>query len=155
MDATHADLEHDLKPSVDRFENCLITPVLSGELVSWTEEVQSAWNDCVAQIRLHLSELHPKQYKQISKVDPELLPRTEKLQQQDEALEEECEEFARTLRRFVEHSPTFEPDEEKIAKHVQSLIDDGIELVTNVRKQEAAVQTWFIEAFTRDGGVAD
>jgi hypothetical protein len=155
MNAAHSDLEHDLKPSLERFENCLITPVMSGELVSWTNEVQSAWAGCVAQVRMHLSELHPRQYKQISKEDPELLPRTEKLQQQDEALDEECEEFDRTLRRFAEHSPTFEPDEEKIAKHVQALIGDGIELVTNVRKQEAAVQTWFIEAFTRDRGVAD
>jgi hypothetical protein len=37
---------------------------------------------------------------------------------------------------------------------VKSLVDAGVELVTNVRNQEAAVQTWFVKAFTRDRGVA-
>jgi hypothetical protein len=57
-------------------------------------------------------------------------------------------------RRFAEHAPKFEPDEEKVSGHVKSLVDAGVELVTNVRKQEAAVQTWFVKAFTRDRGVA-
>jgi len=35
------------------------------------------------------------------------------------------------------------------------LVDDGIEFITRMRKQEAAVQAWFVEAFTRDRGVAD
>jgi hypothetical protein len=155
MTTSHSAAEHDLKPSLDRFENCLITPMMAGELVSWAVEIEAAWTDAVAQIREHLNELHPKQYKQISKEDPELFPRTEKLQAEDEALEEQCEAFDRQFRRFVEHVPKFEPDEEKIASHAKALVDAGVELVTNVRKQEAAVQTWFVEAFTRDCGVAD
>ncbi len=57
-------------------------------------------------------------------------------------------------RRFAEHAPKFEPHEEKVSGHVKSLVDAGVELVTNVRKQEAAVQTWFVKAFTRDRDVA-
>jgi hypothetical protein len=83
------------------------------------------------------------------------LPRTEKLLAEDAGIEEECAEFARFIHRFSERAPKFEPDEEKIAKHTQALVADGIEFITRVRKQEAAVQTWFVEAFTRDRGVAD
>ena len=151
--ATHTD--QDLKSSLERFENCLITPVMSGELISWVDETKTAWTEAFAQVRQHVSEFHPRQYKQISKEDPELLPKTEKLQAEDALIEDDAEEFERLLHRFAEHAPKFEPDEEKIATHMKSLIDDGIEFITRVRKQEAAVQTWFVEAFTRDRGVAD
>lgn len=151
--AIHTD--QDLKSSLECFENCLITPVMSGELISWVDETRSAWTEAFAQVRQHVSELHPRQYKQISQEDPELLPKTEKLQAEDALIEDDAEEFERLLHRFAEHAPKFEPDEEKIATHMKSLIDDGIEFITRVRKQEAAVQTWFVEAFTRDRGVAD
>lgn len=155
MSSSHVETEHDLKPSLERFETCLLSPVIPGELADWTLEVKASWEDCVARIREHIAELHPRQYKQISKEDPELLPKTEKLQEADAELEEDCEEFDRAVRRFAEHAPKFEPDEEKIAGHVKSLVEAGVVLVTSVRKQEAAVQTWFLEAFTRDRGVAD
>ena len=151
--ATHSD--QDLKVSLDRFETCLVTPVMSGELISWVGEAQSAWDEFLPHVRQHLSELHPRQYKEISKADPELLPRTEKLQAEDAAIEEDGEVFERLIHRFAEHAPKFEPDEEKIAKPLKDLVDAGIAFVTRVRKQEAAVQAWFMEAFTRDRGVAD
>jgi hypothetical protein len=147
--------EQALKSSLDSFETSLVTPVMAGELISWTEELRGPWAGLVSQVREHIRDFHPRQYKQISKQDPELLPRTEKLAAEDFAIEEDAEEFERMLHRFVEHAPKFEPDEEKVAKHLQALVDDGIEFVTRVRKQEAAVQTWFVEAFTRDRGVAD
>lgn len=147
--------EHALKQSLENFETCLVTPAMAGELVSWIEELRGPWVDLYAQVREHAREFHPRQYKQISKEDPELLPRTEKLAAEDFAIEEDAEEFERALHRFAEHAPKFEPDEEKVAKHLKALVDDGVEFVTRVRKQEAAVQAWFLEAFTRDRGVAD
>jgi hypothetical protein len=147
--------EQELKSSLERFENCLVTPVMSGELTNWVGEVQGAWVGTLEQVREHVREFHPRQYKQISKEDPELLPRTEKLAAEDFAIEEDAEEFDRLMHRFAEHAPKFEPDEEKFAKHLQALVDDGIEFITRVRKQEAGVQAWFMEAFTRDRGVAD
>ena len=155
MATTHTEPDQELKTSLDRFENCLVTPMMAGELVEWVGEVQSAWADISAHVREHVTELHERQYKQISKQDPELLPRIEKLQAEDAALEVDCDEFDRLLHRFAEHAPKFEPDEEKIASHAKALVDDGIEFVTRVRKQEAAVHAWFVEAFTRDCGVAD
>jgi myosin heavy subunit len=126
-----------------------------GELSDWCGEVKTAWSAAVSLVRHHARELHPQQYQEMSSEDPESLPRTEKLQEDDRSLEEECDEFERALDRFVEHAPKFEPDEEKISKHAQTLIEAGVELVTKIRRQEAAVQTWYVEAFTRDRGVAD
>ncbi len=155
MFTTHTEPEHELRLSLERFETCLVTPMMAGELLSWVDELQNAWTDAFAHVRQHATELHPRQYQQISKADPELLPRTEKLQAEDAEIDEDCDEFARHLHRFAEHAPKFEPDEEKIAGHAKTLVDDGVEFITRVRKQEAAVHAWFTEAFTRDCGVAD
>jgi hypothetical protein len=38
---------------------------------------------------------------------------------------------------------------------VKKLVDQGMALVTQIRKQEVAIQTWFIEAFNRDRGSVD
>jgi hypothetical protein len=155
MTNTHTETEHELKTSLERFEDCLVAPVMAGELLSWIDEARQAWAAAATHVREHVRELHPRQYKQISKADPELLPRTEKLQAEDYEIEEDCEEFTRSIHRFSEHAPKFEPDEEKMAVHTKALVDGGIEFVTRVRKQEAAVHAWFVEAFTRDCGVAD
>ncbi len=155
MTTTHAESESSLRSSLERLEDCLLSPVVSGELTSWVDEVRHVWADAAAQIREHVEALHPRQYDEISAADPELLPLTEKLQAEDAELAEQCEEYARSIQRFAEHAPKFEPDEEKIAEHTRVLVDEGIQFITRVRKQEAALQTWFVEAFTRDRGVAD
>lgn len=152
---THSTPDLELKAALERFETCLLSPIMAGELIGWVAETEQTWCDAALHIRTHTKDLHPRQFKQISKEDPELLPRTEKLRTEDADIEEDVEDFDRALRRFKEHAPKFEPDEEKIARHAQKLIDDGVALVTSVRKQEAAVQTWFIESFNRDRGVAD
>jgi len=155
MSITHTEPELELQASLARFETCLETPVVAGELIGWTDALQGAWSGLSAQVRQHLTELHPRLYQQISNQDPELLPRTEKLQAEDTGIAQDRAVFDRLLQHFVEHTPRFEPDEEKIANHTRSLVSKGIALVNRVRKQEVAVQTWFVEAFTRDRGVAD
>ena len=155
MPMTQTEPEHELKTALDVFETCLETPVMAGELLAWVDELQNAWADVSGQMHGHVAEIHPRQYQQISKEDPELLPKIEKLTAEDEAIDEDRAEFDRRLRRCGEIAPQFEPDEEESAEHIQALVDEGIALVTRVRKQEVAVQTWFVEAFTRDRGVAD
>jgi len=155
MVTTHAEPELELKASLDRFETRLNTPMIAGELIGWADALQGEWSDFTAHVRQHLAELHPQLYQQISAEDPELLPRTEKLRAEDAEIVNDSEVFDRLLHHFADHAPRFEPDEEKIANHTKSLVDKGVALVNRVRKQETAVQTWFIEAFTRDRGVAD
>ena len=155
MQSAHTNADNELKNTLEQFETCLLSPVVPGELSDWCDEVKSAWAEAVDRVRNQVHELHPQQYQEMGAEDPESLPRTEKLEEDDRSLEEHCDEFDRTLHRFVEHAPKFEPDEEKVAQHAQTLIDAGVELLTNIRRQEAAVQTWYIEAFTRDRGVAD
>lgn len=147
--------EAELKSAVDAFETSLVRPLVSGELAPWIQEVQTAWREAAAQIHYHTKHLHPRQYEAIAKQDPELLPRIDLLRAEDVALEEQREAIHQSVTRTAEHLPKLDPDEEKAQKHIRSLVDDGTKFVTQVRKQSVAVQTWYIEAFSRDAGAVD
>ncbi len=145
----------DLKTALANFETNLVTPIVEGELTSWIEHVKTGWSEASAQIHYHIKHLHPRQYDEIGKQDPELLPRIETLKAEDEAIEQQREQLATTMNRVTQHAPKLEPDEGKAQKHTQTLVDDGTAFLTRVRKQEAAVQTWYVEAFNRDRGAVD
>lgn len=144
-----------LKERLEGFETALATPIVSGELADWLDAVHHVWKPTEEQIREQIAVRHKPQLDQMGTEDESLLPRVEQLQKEDSAIEHELIEFARHIERAVEIAPKLEPDEEKATNLVQSLVDGGIGLVTRVRKQEVAIQTWFTEAFTRDRGSVD
>ena len=145
----------DLKPVLTTFETSLLTPTVSGELATWLEEVQKTWEEASTQIHFHVKHLHPRQYDEIAKQDPELLPRIEQLQAEDEAIEQQRAQLSQSIGRVGQHAPKLEPDEEKAQKYTKAIVDGGTAFLTQVRKQELAVQTWYVEAFNRDGGAVD
>jgi hypothetical protein len=147
--------EAELKIAIDAFETNLVTPIVSGELAAWVDHLRNAWTEAASQIHYHVKHLHPRQFEQIAKQDPELLPRLELLKAEDRAIEEQRDRINQLVTRAAEHVPMLEPDEEKAQKYTKSLIDDGTSFVTRVRKQCVAVQTWYVEAFTRDHGAVD
>jgi hypothetical protein len=147
--------EDELKPALSQFETDLMRPIVSGELAAWIEVVKKSWTETSAQVHYQVKHLHPRQYDEMGKQDPELLPRIDLLTAEDNAIEEEREHFALAVARVVGHAAAMEPDEEKAEKHIKQLVDDGIAFLTRVRKQEVAVQTWYIEAFDRDRGAVD
>jgi seryl-tRNA synthetase len=150
------DYSHDdLKAALTTFETSLLAPTISGELTPWLDEVQKAWNEASAQIHFHVKHLHPRQYDEISKQDPELLSRVEQMQAEDAAIEQQRAQLSLSIGRVAEHAPKMEPDEEKSQKYTKAIIDAGTALVMQVRKQDVAVQTWYVEAFNRDGGAVD
>ncbi len=52
-------------------------------------------------------------------------------------------------------APEVEPDEGQANNHVQALIDEAMAFIMRARKQEVAVQTWYVEAFNRERGGGD
>lgn len=144
-----------LKTALSTFETSLLTPTVSGELASWLEEVQKSWEEASTQIHFHVKHLHPRQYDEISKQDPELFPKIEQLQAEDEAIEQQRGQLSQLIGRVGQHAPKLEPDEEKAQKYTKSIVDQGTAFLTQVRKQEVAVQTWYVEAFNRDRGAVD
>jgi hypothetical protein len=153
MDST--DPEHDLRAALDAFETSLAIPVVSGELDAWSQQVRTTWAEASEQVDLHLSELHPKQFKQIAKEDPELLSQVDNMKAEDAALAGCQASINRLVEELSKLAPAVEPDERKFHEYNARLIKDGIEFVGRVKKQQVGVRTWFQEAFNRDRGVAD
>lgn len=143
------------KTAVDGFERALVSPILSGDLASWLDEVEETWREASSQIHFQTKHLHPRQFEEIAQQDPELLPRIDLLKAEDAAIEAEREKFNQCLGRLAQHFPKLEPDEDKAKKHTVTLIDEGVAFITRIRKQVVAVQIWYIEAFNRDGGAVD
>jgi hypothetical protein len=144
-----------LKSALSAFETNLATPLVSGELADWLADLKKSWDVASTQLQQYSVQQHRSQLEEIGSADPELLPRVEQLQAEDAAIEQERQAFDQSLSRSATHVPKLEPDEEKAQQHVKKLIDAGLAFVTRVRKQEVAIQTWFVEAFNRDRGAGD
>jgi chromosome segregation ATPase len=147
--------DDDLKTALAAFETSLLTPRVSGELVTWLEQVQKTWEEASAQVHYRLKHVHPRQYDEISKQNSELLPRTDQLRAEAGAIEDERAQLAESIGRLAQQVPKLEPDEEAAQMCIKSIVDQGTAFLTQVRKQEVAVQTWYIEAFNRDCGSVD
>jgi hypothetical protein len=151
----HSTADNDLKTVLSALETRLATPLMPGELADWLAVVAESWGTAKQQIQHHSKTEHPSQFQQIGSADPELLPRVEQLQAEDAAIEQDCQSLDHLVSRIASHAPKLQPDEEKARHHVKKLVDVGIAFVTRVRKQEVALQTWFVEAFNRDRGAVD
>jgi len=153
MDPSNA--ENELRNALTAFETSVTTPIVSGELANWMQDVQATWSAASTQVHNHINDLHPRQYQEISQEDPSLFQQIELLKAEDEAIERERDKLNRQIAQVAQQIPNLEPDEAKARRHVKHLIDGGVVLVARVRKQEVAVQTWFVEAFDRERGGGD
>lgn len=141
--------------ALERFEVCLETPLVPGEMEGWAESLRNAYHELAPVLRHHLSTVHYPMLKQIATEDPELLCHTEEMKRADHAT---LETFGR-LQQWIEQLPDvaakIEPNEKRLEEHIGSLIHDGLELVMHIRKQETVLSTWHQEAMFRDRGTVD
>jgi hypothetical protein len=153
MNQTNSEAE--LREALASFETSIATPIISGELPDWVDKIQKAWSEASAQVHYHVKHLHPRQYQEISNEDPALFQQIELLKAEDEAIEQEREKLNQSVTRVATHVPKLEPDEAKANNYVQALIDEAMTFIMRARKQEVAVQTWYVEAFNRERGGGD
>jgi hypothetical protein len=144
-----------LQSALARLETALLTPLVSGELTTWVENARHALGELEADLWRQWDEVHPDHFRSIAAQDSEMLPRIEKLRDEDEQVKQA---FLRIKQRFDEldvRSQRVEPDEARVGKHLSELTDDALAMILAARKQETAVRTWFVEAFQRDRGEVD
>ena len=141
--------------ALERFEVCLQTPLVSGEMENWAANLRTAYRELSPALSDHLRTVHRPMLKQIAAEDPELLCHTEEMKRADL---ETLKTFER-LRQWIEELPNdaanIEPDEKRLEDHIGNLIHDGLEFVMHVRKQETVLSTWHDEAICRDNGSGD
>jgi hypothetical protein len=147
--------ESQLKSALEGFEVACLRPIVAGELQSWIEHLKEEWRKASSQIEMHAQQLHPRQYDEIAKQDPELLARIDKLKEEDTVIDAERVKVDQSVTRLAEHLPKLEPDEEKAKVRASTFVDEATAFLARVRKQSVGVQTWYIEAFNRDAGSVD
>jgi hypothetical protein len=132
-----------------------MTPVVSGELAVWGDEVRGAWAKLAPMVDRQVSRLHPKQYEEMTRQDPELFTHVDNLKAEDAAVLDELQKLGQLVDRLANLAPLVEPDERKFNDLEAHLRKDGIAFVAHVRTQQIAVETWYLEAFHRDRGYVD
>lgn len=141
--------------SLKRLTICLQTPLVPGEMEAWVAAVREACDDAGALLRHRIEFVHPAEYAQIVKEDPELFRQVDQMKEGDRQSLEQLEAFAGRLGQLGQAAPRCEPDEQRLDKTLSTLIDNGLALVMHAQKQEVARRTWLVEAFNRERGVGD
>lgn len=145
----------ELQDALDRFETSVEMPFVPGEMERWTAAVETAWVELIPRLNWLLTERHPQQYQEIGAEDPELLGRIDQLRDEDDSIQLAAVEFGRRIPKTRSAIEAVEPDEAKLKPAVETIVRDASQFVFRIRKQQRAVQTWLLEAYTRDRGDVD
>jgi len=144
-----------LEEALDALEAALEKPVVPGELQSWLESACEAFANLEAPLRDRIAETHSQQFTEISEQDTEMLQRVERLREEDVKLLEQYNRLARQVNGIDFKLEEEHQTESRLDPIVERMADHGLKLVIDIRKQESAITTWYVEAFQRDRGVAD
>jgi hypothetical protein len=136
------------------FEEALITPFVPGEIDGWLTTTARSFADLDTALR-QLAEDHRRQLKEMQRQDDEIAARVAKLREEEQALLERLDRLAWHIKGLKKREGNGEGETQKLDLSAERLVEEALKFVIDVRKQEAAVTTWFMEAFQRDRGVAD
>lgn len=149
---THA---NELLAALARLETSLETPIVPGELANWCQTARQECEEVDRLLRQQITAVHRDLLQQILREDPGLAARVDELRQADLRLLEQSEAVRASFERLCKAAAGMEPDEARLEGSPQEVVDEGLQFVLAVRKQETALTTWYVEAFERDRGVVD
>jgi hypothetical protein len=144
-----------LLSSLTVLEGALMTPVVSGELDAWVAAVQRAANEAAQVLCHHLDTVHRDQFHVIAREGDHLLKRVQDLREEDACIRDNIERFLNRIGNLDTRAERVGSDEARVRLHLQELIDQGLALILQIRKQETCLQTWLSEAMNRDTGFGD
>lgn len=140
---------------LDRFETCLETPVIPGELSNWSQDASAALESVMQEFNKQVVGTHAAIFTDIVNQDPELHNQVDEMREFDEQLKSQIGDLEKDVRALAEYADYAEPNEVQVESHLAGTIERGLKFVIAARKQEHALTTWYLEAFERDRGVAD
>lgn len=140
---------------LDELERVLLSPLVSGELTTWTETALRAFHAAAPLLRERVEVNHPEELEEIMEDDPELASQVEKMRQADLEILASIERLDKVLSKLFTVAPQVEPNEAPAADVLLRVSEQGIALVVAIRRQEEAMKVWRQEALLRDRGIAD
>jgi hypothetical protein len=141
--------------ALEDFETSLETPLMSGDLTGWVNTVQAACDHLGELLRGDVQREHAALYVTISREDPELASRVEKLRATDEQSLVDFGNVQLGLKQLLDRAQSVEQDEAKAKLLSAEVVKQALALVITARTQETAIATWFSESFNRDSGFGD
>jgi len=146
--------EQSLSRALEALEACAGTPFIPGEMVGWLAAVEQAYQQLQPLLQQQHG-VHATEFAEMSRQDPEMLRHVENLEQEDQSIAVEFGSLKDRLELLRPLVCRVEPDEKRVEVVMSEFAQSAVTLVTRIRKQEVAVRTWLVEAFTRDRGQVD
>jgi hypothetical protein len=146
--------EQSFQRALEALEACGGTPFVPGEMVGWLAAVEHAFEQLQPRWERQ-ARVHGTEFAEISREDPEMLRHVESLQQEDQAIDDQVRGIGDRLEVLRPLVVRVEPDEKRVEVVMSEFAQSILELVSRIRRQEVAVRTWLVEAFTRDRGEVD
>lgn len=145
-------IANQLTVALSSLERVLVTPLVPGEFVAWISSVQDATLLVGPLLTVRLQQEHAQILVEILQQDAELSQRVEHMRDGSVAIQSGFGKFEQKVSKLGEIANEVGSREDKFDSYMQQLIQDGIELVVMIRKQEAAIDTWHRESLLRDRG---
>jgi len=147
--------DEQLRAALDHLEQCMETPVVPGNLQDWLRSCRDYWVDVESTLQSRIDDGHSELLSEIAAQDPELLPRIEKLLEEDMTLSKKSRQLRNDADWLAAGCRQEHANQSKIDDQLQSFRKESLEWVQRIRAQETAIVTWYQEAFNRDRGIAD
>lgn len=143
-----------LERATDALEDAIEQTRVPGELSEWAGGVSRALNQVYEILRHQVIPQHEADFRQILSNDIALEPRVQELTAVDEEL---CQQLDSALKLAATIEQTLLASDGQVEANAQAdrLFEKCMLLVIRLRKQEQAVNSWFVEALQRDRGVVD
>ena len=142
--------------ALEDFETSLESPVMSGDLTDWVNTAQRACEHLGVLLRGDVQREHATMFAAISREDPELSSRVEKLRATDEQLSlVDFGNIQLSLNQLLDRAQSAEQDEAQAKLLSAEVVKQALAFVISARTQETAIATWFSESFNRDSGFGD
>jgi hypothetical protein len=155
MNQQTANTDDGLRASLARFEDCVETPVMPGELTNWLHDAYRACDEVGVVLREHVRPAHAELMKKMRREDAELSSRVEQLQETERQVNCLFENVHQKLNLLTDRAAEVTPDEAKLDIPLSYFINTSLDFIVSARKQDNAITTWYFEAFNRDRGVGD
>jgi hypothetical protein len=155
LDSQAAITEKDVFERLEQLERTVYVPIVPGEVTQWLGAVAEAVKRVEDIACEYFRVVHTDLFEQIADRDPEQNARVQDLDGEDD-------EICAGLRALVDFADKLhgagdyvEPDERQIAGATKELSNRAAALVQRIRKHEAEISTWHMEAMLRDRGPVD
>jgi len=147
--------EDQFRAALEQLETSAGTPMVSGEMPNWLQEVDEAVTALSPHLDRQIGDVHRAELAQIRREDQEMFRHVDELQAEDQQIVELFRGMQQRLPVLRQLAERVEPDEKRAEGATKEFADSTLQLVMRIRKQETAIRTWLMEAFTRDRGVVD